>query len=65
MDILYNHLSAFSADSTAPHSGDLGNTKEMAKFLSSQETSIKWNEEYSTKQHMQGYLSVKVQRMGE
>lgn len=64
MDIFYNHLSAFSADST-PHSGDLGNTKEMAKLLSSQETSVKWNEEYSTKQHMQGCLSVKVQRMGE
>lgn len=51
MGILYNHLSACSADST-PHSGDLGNTKEMAKLLSSQETPIKWNEEYSTKQHM-------------
>lgn len=42
MDTFYNHLSAFSADSTPHHSSDVGNPKEMARLLSSQETSIKW-----------------------
>lgn len=44
MDIFYNHLSAFSAESTPHHSGDVGNTKEMARLLSPQETSVKWGE---------------------
>lgn len=34
MDIFYNHLSAFSAESLPHHSSDVGNTKEMTGFLS-------------------------------
>ena len=45
MDIFYNHLSAFSADSPPHHSSEVGNTKEMTRHLSPQETSIKWGEE--------------------
>lgn len=41
MDVFHNHLSAFSADGTPHRSGTLGNTKEMARRPSPQETSIK------------------------
>lgn len=44
VDIFYNHLSAFSADSLPHQSSDVGNTTEMTRFLSPQETSIKWSE---------------------
>lgn len=44
MDIFYNHLSAFSADSLPHQSSDVGNTTEMTRFLSPQETSIKRSE---------------------
>lgn len=58
MDIFYNHLSAFSADSLPHHSSGVGNKKEMTGFLSRQETSIKM-------EYMQVYLPVKVPRKGE
>lgn len=41
MDIFYNHLSAFSADSTSHHASHVGNTKDMARPLAPQEPSIK------------------------
>lgn len=54
MDTFYNHLSAFSADSTPHCRSDVRNTKETTRLPFPPETTTEGDEWQATEQYMQG-----------